>query len=85
MWGFLLYLPPYLLSLRCRHLTSYLHFLDVDGDGCFSFVELAHALHLPDLKLPSRVIIKGGQFKKPTRPSADDPQQPTKPRCGLKG
>jgi len=41
--------------------------LDVDGDGCLTFEELAHAMHLPDLKLPSKAIIKGGQFKKPIR------------------
>ena len=39
--------------------------MDIDGDGRLSFIELAHGLHVPDLRLPSKTLIKGGQFKKP--------------------
>ncbi|GAX77102.1 hypothetical protein CEUSTIGMA_g4548.t1 [Chlamydomonas eustigma] len=64
-------LLPQLNKKDIRHLMSYLHFLDIDGDGCVSYKELAYALHVPDLKLPppSKAIIKGGQFKKAIRSS----------------
>ena len=46
-----------------RALLSYVHFLDIYGDGQVAYPELMHAMHVPDLKLPSKQLIKGGQFK----------------------
>ena len=51
----------------CRYVLAHLHFLDMDGDGLFSFSELVHCLSAIDLKLPSNTLLKGGVFRKRAR------------------
>jgi hypothetical protein len=65
----------WLPTMCLRYVLSHLHFLDINGDGMATFVDLMHCLNVIDLRLPSGAIVKGGAFPRPRA----TPRQPLKP------